>query len=302
MSFILDALKKSENDRQRQIGPALFEMRVARPRSQYPTWAIVLLALLVVNLAVIGWLMFRRPAAAAIPQQTQASTAESAAARPPAMGQQSAAAPPVVQAAPVAQMAAPVIYAPVPMTPPTAASPYPQSAVSQYQQSAALPYQQRASSPYQQAAVEPYQRAPAPPYQQAPFTAPATVSQGYAGTPPPQQGPPQRERLANAEEANPDDYAPATEPNGGDRPFGHVRRGLANGLMTYQEAAAKHSIPPLHMDLHVYAPDPRKRFVLINSKRLLEGESLPEGVRVDSITSDGVILSCRGVQFMLERE
>src|SRR5205823_4881514 len=31
MSFILDALKKSESDRQRRSGPALFEVKVAPP-------------------------------------------------------------------------------------------------------------------------------------------------------------------------------------------------------------------------------------------------------------------------------
>ena len=32
MSFILDALKKSETDRQRASAPALFEVKVATPR------------------------------------------------------------------------------------------------------------------------------------------------------------------------------------------------------------------------------------------------------------------------------
>ena len=36
MSFILDALKKSENDRQRQASPALFEVKVAAPRRRFP--------------------------------------------------------------------------------------------------------------------------------------------------------------------------------------------------------------------------------------------------------------------------
>ena len=36
MSFILDALKKSESDRQRQSGPALFEVKVAAPRTRLP--------------------------------------------------------------------------------------------------------------------------------------------------------------------------------------------------------------------------------------------------------------------------
>ena len=38
MSFILDALKKSEAERQRQAGPALLEMRVVRPRRRIPVW------------------------------------------------------------------------------------------------------------------------------------------------------------------------------------------------------------------------------------------------------------------------
>jgi general secretion pathway protein B len=67
MSFILDALKKSENDRQRQSGPALFEVRVAPPRSKFPLLAVSIVSLLVVNLGVVGWLMLRKPAVAAVP-------------------------------------------------------------------------------------------------------------------------------------------------------------------------------------------------------------------------------------------
>jgi general secretion pathway protein B len=61
MSFILDALKKSESDRQRQSGPALFEVKVARPRSRLPLWAFAIAALLVVNLGVVAWIMLRHP-------------------------------------------------------------------------------------------------------------------------------------------------------------------------------------------------------------------------------------------------
>jgi hypothetical protein len=52
----------------------------------------------------------------------------------------------------------------------------------------------------------------------------------------------------------------------------------------------------------VYAPEPRKRFVLLNMKRLYEGDSLPEGVKVDSITNDGAVLSYRGSKFVMDRE
>jgi hypothetical protein len=49
VSFILDALKNPESDRQRQSGPALFEVKVAPPRTPAPVGDRVAL-LLVVNL------------------------------------------------------------------------------------------------------------------------------------------------------------------------------------------------------------------------------------------------------------
>src|SRR5882724_4573287 len=60
MSFILDALKKSESDQQRITGPALFEVRVAPPKSRFPVWAIAIAALLVINMIIVGWMLLRR--------------------------------------------------------------------------------------------------------------------------------------------------------------------------------------------------------------------------------------------------
>jgi general secretion pathway protein B len=270
MSFILDALKKSENDRQRQSGPALFEVRVAPPKSKFPPWAIALVALLVVNLGVIGWLMLRKPAAAATTATPAANPVTGVPITPPA--------PVPAPAGPPAQLATAPVTAPPQAAPPPATAYGPPPAAQHSQQQ----------------------------YEQNPTL--QDSRQAYTGGPQPQQ--PQRayvpeDRFNNAPpldaEGNPDDYAPAAEPTG-EAPFGHVRRGLPNGLMTYEEAATKNQIPPLRMDLHVYAPDPRRRFVLVNMKRLTEGESLPEGVKVESITTDGAVLSYRGVQFMMERD
>src|SRR5271156_2055107 len=61
MSFILDALKKSETDRQRQNGPALFEVRMAPPKTGLPLWAIGLGGLLAVNLVIVAWVLLRKP-------------------------------------------------------------------------------------------------------------------------------------------------------------------------------------------------------------------------------------------------
>ncbi|MGH8260436.1 MAG: general secretion pathway protein GspB [Steroidobacteraceae bacterium] len=59
MSFILDALKKSESERQCQSGPALFEVKVAPPRHRFAIWAIGLGGLLAINLVVVGWMLWR---------------------------------------------------------------------------------------------------------------------------------------------------------------------------------------------------------------------------------------------------
>jgi general secretion pathway protein B len=288
MSFILDALKKSENDRQRQSGPAFFEVRVAPPRSRFPSWAIALVALLVVNLGVIGWFMLRRPAAAATPPM------EAPAVDPAVVGAPSvqSAPPPVAQTPPPSVSNAPgVVGQPYPQQ----QQGYPPQAYSQQQQG--YPQQQQQGLPPQ---GYPQQQPMQVPQQQGQYPAP-TLGQNvpaYGGQQ--EQGVQPDTRFDNAG-GNPDDYAPAAEPTGQSL-SGRVRRGLESGLMTYEEAATKNTIPPLHMDLHVYAPDPRNRFVLVNGKRLYETQSLPEGVKVERITTDGAVLSFRGVQFMMERD
>jgi general secretion pathway protein B len=87
MSFILDALKKSESDRQRQSGPSLFEVKVAPPRRTLPIWAVAIAVLLGVNVIVVSWMLLRRPteqgaarAAAAAPAPARDIAARDAAA------------------------------------------------------------------------------------------------------------------------------------------------------------------------------------------------------------------------------
>ncbi len=65
MSFILDALKKSEADRQRQAGPALLEMRVMPVQRRLPLWAIAVGILLLVNVVILGWFALHRAPAEA---------------------------------------------------------------------------------------------------------------------------------------------------------------------------------------------------------------------------------------------
>src|SRR5665213_2042862 len=244
MSFILDALKKSESDRQRQSGPALFEVTVTPPTPRFPYWALVIGALLVINIAIGARVFLRRPAAELAP---------------------------VTQATPAPVGAATAAAATVPAAPaPPAGHPAPSAAASV--------------------------AAPAP----QPASAPAPAPMSPAGRPEPV--------LSDSEPkvtpANPDDYAPAVPAGsqGSDTLGGHVRSGTESGLPSYADAAANADLhlPELRIDLHVYAATAQERFVLINMHRLHEGDALPQGGRVESITPEGAIVSFHGTKFFLD--
>ena len=85
MSLILDALRKSEHERQRQTGPALAEVPVAAPKPRTNAWATGAIALLLVNLVVVGVLLIRkanREPEAAVPAVVPAATQVAPAAAP----------------------------------------------------------------------------------------------------------------------------------------------------------------------------------------------------------------------------
>src|SRR5262245_34659562 len=87
MSFILDALKKSENERQRQIGPSLADVPVRRARAERPWWAVAVAALLVVNLGVLLIVLTRSNTTTAAQTPARAPQPAAVAAQPAAVRQ-----------------------------------------------------------------------------------------------------------------------------------------------------------------------------------------------------------------------
>jgi hypothetical protein len=109
--------------------------------------------------------------------------------------------------------------------------------------------------------------------------------------------------VENAPPANPDDYTPATEPE--TSLFkGHVKRATESGVPLYQDMVGVPgaNLPQLRLDLHVYAAKPQERFALINMRKMHEGDTTADGVRVEAITPDGVIMSRNGSKFLLPRD
>ncbi len=206
MSFILDALKKSESERNRQSGPTLMEMRVAPPRSRLPLWGVVIGGVLLLNLGLLLWLLLR-------PTPVQPAMAIATPAPLPAPAQAVAA----VATAPAAPVAMPALPTPEPSPPANTADFEP-----------ALP----ARSPL-----------------------------------------------------------PSTTNVGADL-----------GLPTIHDLnASGANLPELRLSLHVYDAEPSRRYVLLNSTRLREGESTPDGLRLERITESGVVLAWRNRRFTVQR-
>lgn len=81
MSFILDALRKSEHERQRSATPGLSQVPLATPPPQMPRWALGVIVALVAAVLVLGgawWQSTRVPAAASAsaPAPSSAPTVE----------------------------------------------------------------------------------------------------------------------------------------------------------------------------------------------------------------------------------
>jgi general secretion pathway protein B len=204
MSFILDALKKAESERNRHIAPVLMDARLAPPRRGLPAWGWALGAVLLVNLGVLTWLLLRSP-----PEQP---------------------APTAAVAADTAGASAPPTAAPI-----------------------------------------------------TPAAAPAA---------------PAAEVVANAEQTvTTVPPAPAAPPPAYNSP---ALTSDLDTLPTAQElAGAGVPLPELQLNLHVYDPAPGKRSVLLNGQRLREGEYSPNGVKIERIMPDYVVLEASGRRFRL---
>lgn len=60
-------------------------------------------------------------------------------------------------------------------------------------------------------------------------------------------------------------------------------------------------LPAYFMTVHVYDEDAAKRFVLINALRYVEGEETRDGIRIERIIPEGAVLSYLGNPFFVRR-
>lgn len=276
MSLILEALRKSEAERRRGQAPGLFvEQRAVatRRRVKTPGWAWALIGVLALVLAAWGWREFgaERPEATVTPD-----TATDA--RPAA----------------TTEVTRPV-HSTDPSLVPSTANP-------------GEPLAPSMPSPPAPAAYDP----PAPP-----ASAPRTGAPPVAAAPAP-AGTPETTEVASmqADSARPaggdaiaatDLAAPAAaEPAAPQAPAPSPVTATApedERLPRLSELTGdeRSNLPPLKLTMHVYADEPAQRFVILDGRRLREGESAASGIGVEAIRRDGLVLSVNGRRVLLAR-
>ena len=267
MSFILDALKKSENERQRTVGPALTDAPLRRARPERPWWAVAVAALLVVNLAVLIVVLMRDTPVAKVGEATNAS---------------------------VAPQPAPVAIAPAP-----APAPAPES----FSQPAMVPAEPVLPSAAYNRSANPAVRSLAEEAGVSPDATDPRVSAALAAAAAVPQGPPLVRSI----------QPPAVTPLPADPTFKSVPAptntptsapaGNTEVLPTAGDLTASgNRLPDLKLDIHVFATNPAERFVFVNMRKYLEGQTLQEGPTVEKITNDGVVLNQNGLRYVLPRQ
>jgi general secretion pathway protein B len=267
MSFILDALKKSEIERQRQSVPGLMDTGPAPRRTRFPIWAIALTALLAVNLAVLIIVLARGGMPGLFGHSAQEDRSSSA-------GASAASTTPPPLPAPSAQLAAPTAS---PTAPPAGTAPPANNAQPADSRPPEHPF-----SP-----MDP----PAPVY--APEIPAESAPTGGAITAAPVQA--SRPSLRDSASGG-----RAREPlltSGGDKTDQEVLPTISELDLTGANA-----LPDMHLDVHVYATKAAERFVYINMRKYREGDTLAEGPTLERIRRDGVVLDYHGLRFVLPRQ
>jgi general secretion pathway protein B len=130
---------------------------------------------------------------------------------------------------------------------------------------------------------------PAPPVAPASERVPSERTLASAAAPEPAAAPPaSADRTVTLSAAAPSVAAPSRQP------LDEAALPTAAALV-----AQGVGLPQLRLELHAFSERPSERYVFINGRKYVEGERLPEGTELVSITPTGAILSQYGQRFLL---
>ncbi|MCG6116807.1 MAG: general secretion pathway protein GspB [Aquimonas sp.] len=92
------------------------------------------------------------------------------------------------------------------------------------------------------------------------------------------------------------DTSPPTTPTAAPEPARELLPSLSQ-----LNAAQREGLPPLRTSMHVYTDDPSTRVVIIDGRRLREGETVAPGLQLQAIERDASVLDYHGLRFRLPR-
>lgn len=262
MSYILNALRKSERERQ-SCQPDTVASRIVLQQAppQHAT-AKIIAALLAVNAAILAYFLGVAPRMAA---NGNAPPAQAAAQKLPAL--------------PLAELA-PAL--------PGERPPLPAKALPK-----AKPEQTRAATPAAVVKAAEIKKPPIEPAKPAPAKTLAQAEPASAAKPLPAAEPaglpPMRAAIANeAGAATPGPVALA------------AKSGLPT--LEQLPAELRQSLPSLPINVFSYSPIPAERFVMIDMVKYVPGQMIKDRLELKQILEDGIVVSYDGQQFKIKRQ
>ncbi|MGY6587268.1 MAG: general secretion pathway protein GspB [Wenzhouxiangella sp.] len=118
---------------------------------------------------------------------------------------------------------------------------------------------------------------------------------------PRRETPPAEQALARAEplvvpDPEPEQATAATPTEPAD-----LSQGVAEYLRSWElPLSVRRNLPAMTLNIHVFSPEPDRRFVLVNGERYVPGDLVADGVRLVDIRREGAILDFREHRFLLE--
>lgn len=282
MSYILDALKKADQERMSGDVPDLESVHAnSHVKSGIPRWIWGVLVLLIVNGVLLAVLLDGNDAVQ--PQQPTVATAtQPVSPVPPAGMSQMPVIPTPVVPEPVAPE--PVISGSVVM--PTDS---PVVVAEQPKAELARPAVEFATEPLTSTGIEFFRSADTA----QPVAEPVSPSVEISTVPPLSTPIP----VINS---RPVVMPPPTvRQETGRQAAGRQQTGVAYWAELPLDYRAGFELPQL--DVHVYSAVPSKRFILVNLRKYREGDELPGGIALDEILSEGLLLTYEGRQFRMQK-
>lgn len=239
MSYILEALKKSEQERQIGHVPdlSMVQETPSRAAPRWPRWLLVALLLNAVVLVILAWRVWDARMSSAVssaqPQAEDVVPAQSVSpAAPPLPSAESSEMAPAAPASAGTVIAEPDLPEPVSQMPTATAPAY---------ESMGAPQVEIETQPQLGPDLEPL---------------PAVESVDATAT------------IPRWEDLAPEDRA---------------------------------GLPVPSIDVHVFAREPERRFVLVNLRKYQQGDTLESGAVIETILADGIVLSYQGQQYRVDR-